>query len=443
MRKKALILLLFLGFILILASSCLTAQPETQPSQPPLARPSGLPQAAKGIDVETIKFCASGWRPSSYSFAIFADPHVTTNAAKLKEAVSKVNTAYPNVKFVIVLGDLIQGEEATAADYTTQFNNAKTALDGLTVPYIPIIGNHDVWCNLSGGNITLQDGTTTIPVYTDTTYPEAIFDQVFGPVYAGLATKLPGWTKQGGMPITPNPNNSAFPPTYFQNFAFDWGDFHFVCLDFCARDDFNPKDWSIKINNFIIPFTKCQFGHARIQQEYGNNGTIKWLENHLQNYTGSKKIILFSHHPPVFELSGTGTYLSQSKPWTLNDENTYGFKQAEYKSNSSSLVSILNSLFKTRGFNYSWIAGHYHIKGMNWTDRTTTPPAWVKVIASVYSTSSWMQSLPAGLTLDPTITVNKTYSVTTIGNDNGQITIVNVVPWWSCWTQVITTKPSY
>ncbi len=436
MRKKALILLLFLGFILILASSCLTAQPEAQPSQPPPARPSGLPQAAKGIDVETIKFCASGWRTSSYSFAIFADPHVTTNAAKLQEAVSKVNTAYPNVKFVIVLGDLIQGEAATAADYKTQFNNAKTALDGLTVPYIPTIGNHDVWCNLSGGTITLQDGTTTIPVYTDTTYPEAIFDQVFGPVYAGLTTTLPGWTKQGGMPITPNPNNSAFPPTYFQNFAFDWGDFHFVCLDFCARDDFKPIDWSIKINNFTIPFTKCQFGHARIQQEYGNNGTIRWLETHLQNYTGSKKIILLSHHPPVFELKGTGRYQSQSVTWNLNDENTYGFKQTEY----GSLVNILNSLFKTRGFNYSWFAGHYHVKSMNWTDRTTTPPAGVKVIASVQSLS-WINNPPAGLTLDPTITVNKTHSVTTAGNDNGRITIVNVVPFWQCWAPV--PRPPY
>jgi len=436
MKKKTLILLSAFGLILILASSCLTAQPEAQPSQPPTARPPDLLQTAKGIDVETIKFCTGGWRAPSYSFAIFADPHVTTNAAKLQEAVGKINTSYPNVKFVIVLGDLIQGEAATAADYTTQFNNAKTALDGLKdsnnnpIPYIPIIGNHDIWCNLSGGPITLPDGRI-IPLYTDTTtYPEAIFDQVFSPVYAGLATGLPGWTKQGGMPLSNLYNTSRrfdninYPSTYFQNFAFDYRDFHFVCLDFCARDDFNPYAW--------MSYPKNQFGYARIQQEYGNNGTIKWLETHLQYYTGSKKIILLSHHPSVFELKVTGTLLGTPMSWTLSDENTFGFKQTEY----SSLVTSLNSLFKTRGLNYYWFTGYFHLKNMYWTDRTTTPPTGVKVIASVFSNSSLMDKIPQGLTLDPTITVNKTYSVNTVANNNGQITIVNVVPWWSCPFQV-------
>lgn len=262
---------------------------------------------------------------------------------------------------------------------------------------------------------------------------------VFGPVYTSLAD-LAGWTKQEGMPI---PNAHAYaPPTYFQNFVFDYGDYHFVCLDFCARDDFDPDDWELITDLFgIITFPKFQFGYADTHDDYGNDGTIKWFEDHLERYgycdpdTGydrgykrSKNIILISHHAPIFNLNGTGTYdrdgpgpiPPQNINWELQNENTYGFNQNEY----NDLVSLLNSL-SAHDFNYHWFTGHYERKNMEWTDTQIIPNTPVKVIASVQPLS-WVPDIP-GLVIYPTITINNVHSVTTEDNLNGQITIVKVL----------------
>ena len=159
-------------------------------------------------DVEEITI---GDGTPCFSFAIFADPQ--SDIGKLNDAVSWVNTNYvtKKIKFVVVLGDLIQGEKASG--YDTDFTAVKTALTTLNVPWIPVIGNHDVWCNLAGTPIHIPDCSGDIPQYTDTTYPEKHFNNVFGPVYNSLATTLAGWSKQGGMPIASNPNNPNYPPT--------------------------------------------------------------------------------------------------------------------------------------------------------------------------------------------------------------------------------------
>ena len=85
--------------------------------------------------------------PGSFTFAVIGDPHVGardsaafcsagSKAIKLLiNAVSDINAR--GVDFTIVLGDIAdQGEPA-------QLLRAKTILDGLQSPYIPIAGNHD------------------------------------------------------------------------------------------------------------------------------------------------------------------------------------------------------------------------------------------------------------------------------------------------------------
>lgn len=169
-----------------------------------------------------------------YSFAIFADPQ--SDFTNLDAAVSEINSRVSSgedIRFVIVLGDIIQGEKGTAGEYQTDFDAAKAKLDklgdgnpnnGVEIPYIPIIGNHDVWCNIAGApihrpNCDLHWGGATctctpIPQYSGTPYPEQIFETVFGPVYTPLSTTLAGWTKQGGMPISPNPHSSFYLSRY-------------------------------------------------------------------------------------------------------------------------------------------------------------------------------------------------------------------------------------
>jgi len=390
-----------------------------------------LSSAAEGIDIEN---CSIGTGSSPcYSFAIFADPQSDTG--NLTNAVAWVNANAPtyNIKFVIVLGDLIQGEKASSTGYDAEFTAAETELSKLIVPWIPMIGNHDVWCNLAGETITLPDDTTIIPQYTGSPYPEKIFNDHFSPVYSSLANTLAGWKKQEGMPIA-NPN-ASYPNTYFQNFAFDYGDYHFVCLDFGARDDFNPEDWKMNTNRLgEVTVPKNQFGYARIENEYGSAGTIQWLKDHLENYSDpasgydrgykrSRNIILLSHQGPVFNLSGTGSYFAQLITWNLSDENSYGFSEAEY----NDLVALLNQLNSSHNFSYQWFAGHYHAKNMSWNDTAINPDTLIKVIAST-SPLPLAERLDKNpyVDLNPAITVNNNYSVTTQDNPNGSITIVEV-----------------
>lgn len=385
-----------------------------------------------GFPVESIDI---GTGSQCFKFAIFADPQsdLTNLKAAVDEINKRVNNSGEDIRFVIVSGDIGQGEKATAAEYQAEFTQAKNILDGLLIPYILEDGNHDVWCNLSGGPIHVPDSSRNIPLYTSAIYPEEIFETVFGLVYNQLATILAGWTKQEGMPLS-NPYG-FLPPTYFQNLAFDYGDYHFVGLDFCARDDFDPANWEILINGQPLDFAKYQFGYARGQNEYSPNGTIDWFEDNLEKfgycdpdrydrgYKRSKNIILFSHHAPVFNLEGTGKYYTTPITWKLNDWNTFGFNQTEY----NDLVSRLNSLYSNHGFNYQWFTGHYHVKDMEWTDNQITPPSNVpvKVIASVQPLT-WITP-PPGVVIDPAVTINNAYLVTTVDNLTGQITIVTVL----------------
>jgi hypothetical protein len=349
---------------------------------------------------------------------------------------------------VIVLGDLIQGEKATAGQYEDEFQAINLTLNelgdgnpdnGVEIPWIPVIGNHDVWCNLSTAPVHLQD-CRNIPQYIDNTYPEEIFNQTFGPVYNQLATTFAAWTKQDEMPIR-NPYSPTYPDTYFQNFVFDYGDYHFVCLDWCARDDFDPGDWTMETSlpppSDVITYDNIQFGYARNQTAYDDKGTINWFEDHLEKYgycnpdrydrgyKRTKNIILISHHAPIFYLNGTGTYDPGVWPipitWELENESTYGFNESEY----NDLVSLLNTL-NLHYFNYHWFTGHYEVKNMSWTDIHITPDGVpVNVTASVQPLS-WVPD-DQNLTVDPNITINNEYFVKTKNNTNGSITIVRVL----------------
>merc|ERR1712000_513909 len=57
------------------------------------------------------------------------------------EAVSSINSKIvsDNIKFVIITGDI------SNSALPEQFTQAKEILDQLEVPYLPILGNHDVW----------------------------------------------------------------------------------------------------------------------------------------------------------------------------------------------------------------------------------------------------------------------------------------------------------
>jgi 3',5'-cyclic AMP phosphodiesterase CpdA len=348
-----------------------------------------------------------------YSFAIIADPHVVALPTKLGDAVTEITTDYPDVEFVVVLGDIIQGEVATPGEYEAEFIAAKKELDKLgDIPYIPVIGNHDEWCNLTNGVIKFPNSSYQIQPYdtgTDGRYPEQIFEETFDDVYKGLATKLSNWDKQEGMPLS-NPYGYP-PPTYLQNFAFDCGPYHFIFLDCCSRQDFADISYDIPpFNNFPI------FGYADLNDF--SDGTLEWLKAHLDSLTPPQKqnIVLFTHHPPVYKMAIP--YL------TLDGDNTFAFTKSEYDQ--------LTGLFSTNSCNIvHWFSGHYHLKGSGWAGSTdivhwhdSVIDSDVSMIPSTMVCSEFGgQSIPPGTS----VTINGAYSGNIEPNtDGGRVVIVQV-----------------
>src|SRR5947208_16873050 len=62
-------------------------------------------------------------------------------AVRLRQAVKWINYHEhdKNIKFVVLSGDL------TGSAEKSEFQTCKKLLDGLNMPYVPIIGNHDIW----------------------------------------------------------------------------------------------------------------------------------------------------------------------------------------------------------------------------------------------------------------------------------------------------------
>jgi hypothetical protein len=125
-------------------------------------------------------------------------------------------------------------------------------------------------------------------VSADDKAPENISDKFFNDIFASqydeLSNMFLNWEK---APIhVANPETVPPHYSYFQNFAFDYKDHHFICLDFNARDDALTGEgvppWG-DLHDF-------------------DGGTWDWFTEHLTNYCEEhpekyENIILFAHHP--------------------------------------------------------------------------------------------------------------------------------------------------
>lgn len=98
----------------------------------------------------------------SFSYVVIADPHVSSGSAtssaahRLQQAVEWVDDhrQSENIDLSFVVGDIGWNEGLPVA---------KSILDGLTVPYAPLIGDDDV--HGSDGNGDLEFYNTFAPVY--------------------------------------------------------------------------------------------------------------------------------------------------------------------------------------------------------------------------------------------------------------------------------------
>lgn len=183
-------------------------------------------------------------------------------AQKLREAVNWINENYESkgIEFVVVTGDISDSAEKS------EFLKAKEILDTLFIPYVPIVGNHDIW-----------------PYTSDSEAPEAVgvqyFMEVFEDTFDSLSTTFPEWDDGTRLTKTWNPEQNCY--NYFQNFAFDYKGYHFICADFNAR--FHAESVGVPSEASLYDF---------------QGGTWNWFKQHYNGYEsiGDDNMLIFAHH---------------------------------------------------------------------------------------------------------------------------------------------------
>ena len=212
---------------------------------------------------------------------------------RLNRAVNKINERREdyNIEFVMVLGDLNDKGQYS------EFWKAKQILDNLTIPYFPIIGNHEVWPytmqqgHAAGGfgsqlnhwdlGVRFPEKEASYP-YGNENFTEVFTDTFFDCQAKKLGIELykddASWDEDGEGPKP------------YLNYNFTYHGINFVCLDSVSRDSADWRD---------IDFAGAEAG-AKI-----SDTTLSWLEKCL---SGTNETIIFSHHPMVQTKLGTSAF---------------------------------------------------------------------------------------------------------------------------------------
>ena len=194
----------------------------------------------------------------------------------LTQAVDLINSGRNeyNIVFIVVTGDLSDSAELS------ELHKAEEILNDLDVPWIPLIGNHDVWPYY--GPPREEDPYAKMAPEEES---DRFFDDVFQSQYERLSTAFANWDK-ASAPVW-NPEVDPEHDSYFQDFAFDHNGYHFIGLDFNARDNAPLRYKGVAPEGDLHDFS---------------GGTWDWFTNHLQAYAAehaenTENIMLLAHHP--------------------------------------------------------------------------------------------------------------------------------------------------
>ncbi len=230
-------------------------------------------------------------------------------ARALQEAVKWINfhEQDKNIKFVLVSGDL------TGSAEKSEFMKFKEIMSDLNVPYVPIIGNHDVW-----PYVRYQDEA---PYATG----DSIMNEVFADVYDRGKLFFDYWNDGTRLKRTLNPETGL--ESYLQNFSFEYDDFIFYALDFNPRYHVNKPEPGIGPEAQLMEW---------------NGGTFDWLKKDLATNPNkkTKNVCFVSHHPATDNI--------------LVQLSNFVFNMDEYN-------KIINAFMPYKNNLALWMAGHIHI----------------------------------------------------------------------------------
>lgn len=207
------------------------------------------------------------------------------------------------IRFVAVTGDLTRSGEIS------EFLKFKQIADSLTVPYIPFMGNHDIWPYTDNSEAPLPNG-------------DSIMNAIFADRYNMLASTFDNWDDGTRLTRSWNQENNCY--SYFQNFSFTYGNYLFFFADFAPR-------------------AHAPLGYPGIGPEADlmnfSGGTWPYFQQFINNYPnrGTENLVFLAHYPMTKD------------PWALINAFSYG----EYDDISQFLLNYSSSAA-------AWVAGHIH-----------------------------------------------------------------------------------
>ncbi|NLO91736.1 MAG: hypothetical protein GX410_07075 [Elusimicrobia bacterium] len=188
----------------------------------------------------------------------------------LREAVEWINANREKlrIKFVAVTGDITHHAQRS------EFLKAREILNGLSVPYVPIMGNHDVWPFSKGGDAAPGP------------FGDSYYKKTFSGEFARLASFFQDWT---AVPCPEKPAEADSTARYcLQNYAFRFGGYVFVMPDIIGRSRKPGKGSPVEVDLF----------------ETGN-GTLNWLKTYYAASNAPEKhLIVLAHYPLTEEEFG-------------------------------------------------------------------------------------------------------------------------------------------
>ncbi len=233
-----------------------------------------------------------------FSIAVIADPHCTNNQEhwdRMDKAIAWINDnrAAKKIDMVVIVGDMAWGGNNLLV--------MKGKLDGLAVPYLPVIGDNEI----HGGD-------------------EAVFDDVFSTQFDTLASIFPdSWSKAPAHVINPHTGKEM----YLENYSFDYKGLHIICAD-----------WSTRTEEGLLETEQAELYDFE-------GGTWPWFKEDILNWTGTDKesILVFSHHP---------MHVSPAYPLTKMDLGAFSYE--DFKIITSFTLPLKDYISAS-------YAGHYHV----------------------------------------------------------------------------------